>query len=69
MDDWLDSNGFDDIDYDNYDDWEDYYFGTSQTMTIITTIIITTTITIMMSTAGKKCRFFAKGDDKSALIW
>ena len=37
-------------------------------MTYITTII-TTTITIMMSTAGKKCRFFAKGDDKSALIW
>ena len=24
---WLDSNGYDDIDYDNYDDWEDYYFG------------------------------------------
>lgn len=29
MDDWLDSNGYDDIDYDNYDDWEDYYFGDS----------------------------------------
>ncbi len=23
----LDGNGYDDIDYDNYDDWEEYYFG------------------------------------------
>ena len=29
MDNWLDSNGYDDIDYNNYDDWEDYYFGDS----------------------------------------
>ena len=27
FDSWLDDNGYDDINYDNYDDWENYYFG------------------------------------------
>lgn len=27
LDNWLYGKGYDDIDYDNYDDWEEYYFG------------------------------------------
>ena len=27
FDSWLNSNGFDDINYNSYSDWEDYYFG------------------------------------------